>query len=487
MAITPALATELPVTVRAFETDRDITSGQQMKQLLDKQTIIDIESSERELLTFVALEEQRILVLDEKEEVVAIIVAEQLQRTVEHDETVKVVPVKELKAEIQNLAIAEQSDKLVIVLEQELIVVDTKDLLTEQVVPRVVELSVIDEAVFWQTEKLNLRDAAITEEGKILALAEKQIHVFQPLSTSAQTLQYQQVPTAIELAIANPIAIDESNGIVAIVDKDSQVLLTQTEELLENNLESVLRVPTAATPTEVEIVAADRLSETQIVVVEDDLAEKITVDMISERLVEVETLQMALTTLVEDVRVQSTASPIAVTLDQEANLLVVFDDNTIAQFDDLAIELNQPTNAISSTVKIVRSDMPALSSCSVQFVEGNASYGDVTIGQVAETQFVLQTQGNPIVSLMGSDWKTLDDVVVMNSDVTHYKLLTAEQGEEPLLTDYDNMERLQVDPVTIGQVDDQQELELFLQLKVPTTYDRETLDAVQQVSVLAEC
>ena len=89
---------------------------------------------------------------------------------------------------------------------------------------------------------------------------------------------------------------------------------------------------------------------------------------------------------------------------------------------------------------------------------------------------------------MGTEWTTVDGEVVMAAEQTHYELVTAELGEEPrLLVAYDEMESLSVVPESFGQVVDGQELELFLQLQVPTTYDRESLDAQQTVAVFAEC
>ena len=153
------------------------------------------------------------------------------------------------------------------------------------------------------------------------------------------------------------------------------------------------------------------------------------------------------------------------------------------------VPLVQPTNEITSTVQIVRSDIPSLSTCSVNIAKGHANYGEVTLGEIAKTQFVLQTKGNPIVSVVGSEWIDTDGKVVMDSGVTRFELVTAELGEEPqrLQTAYADMERLKTKPTIFGQVNDLQKLDLFLHLKIPTTYDRETLYATQSVVVFAEC
>jgi hypothetical protein len=130
-------------------------------------------------------------------------------------------------------------------------------------------------------------------------------------------------------------------------------------------------------------------------------------------------------------------------------------------------------------VQIVRSDVPVVSSCSVNIVGGLANYGQVTIGEVAETQLILQTTGNPLVSVMGTEWQS-EGVTVMEADVTHFELVTAELGEEPRLQSvYDDMQKLTTEPVSFSQVLDSQVAKLFLQLQVPVTYDRDSLDAKQ--------
>jgi len=483
-AVSPAFAQQAVQADQrtTFATTEQIILEDQLKNILDTQQLVEIESQKE--LTFVALED-KVLVLNEKEELVAIIAekAQLTQITVSDD--VRLVQVPQLR-DIQKLA-TDNDSTLVIVQKELLTVVDTEKIITEQV-PRVVELSVADDRVFWTTSNLELRDATIIEDKKdIIALTvDGKAHLFQALNT--QSVQYQQIPTSIsslEKVIVNAIAIDELNGVVAIVDEKNQLVVIQTKEILENNIESVISVQTVATPTQVEIVAADPQKITKIVVVEDEaLVEKFSVDMRSEKLVDADTIEMALTTLVEDVRVQDIASPIAITLDKEGKLLALFADNRIAEYEHLKIELQQPTNAITSSVQIVRSDMPAVSSCSVNIVEGNVNYGQVTIGEVAETQLVLQTVGNPQVSVMGSEWLTADGEVVMNADATHYKLVTAQLGEE---LRYDDMEELATAPETSVQVLDSQVAELFLQLQVPETFDRESLDAEQTVAVFAEC
>jgi len=468
-----------PQSIQTFETTEQINL-EEISNILETQTIVEIESQDK--LTFVALEQQ-VLVLNEEHELVAI-VGEELKEIADRDD-VKVVPA-ELE-QIRELATNEDS-RLVIVQDTVLTVVDTERIMTEQV-PQIVELEVVDESVFWKQEAKQLQTATITEDRVIALDVDRNAHVFESLST--QEVQYQQIPTTISLEkeIAQAVSIDELNGVVAIVDEEQQLMLIQERDLIQNIVEDVILVPIATEAIQVELVAVDT-EVAKIIVVENEIVEKIVVDMISETLVEIETIEMALTTLVEDDRVLEITSPIAITLDQEDNLLVLLADNRIAAFDDLAIELNQPTNEIISTVQIVRADdkLATLSSCSVNIVEGAANYGQVTIGEIAETQFVLQTEGSPIVSVMGTEWLTAEGEIVMDSDVTHYKLVTAEQGEEPLLqTVYDDMERLTTEPVSFGQVEDVQELELFLQLQVPTTYDRESLDATQTVAVFAEC
>ena len=472
-------AQAVPASIQTFETTEQINL-EVFNNILETQTIVEIATQDK--LTFVATQEQ-VLVLDENEKLVAII-GEELKQTAERDD-VKVIPVE--LAEVQQLT-TDKDSRLVIVQEQVLTVVDTERIMTEQV-PQIVELSVVDADAFWKTSALQLQDATITDAKDVIALTvDGKVHVFQALS--AQAVEYQQIPTTIDLekVIANPIAIDELNEVVALVDNRDQLVLIQTQELIQNSVEQVIVVPTESIPTQVEIATVDQ-EITKVIIVEDEWIEKISVDMTSETVVESEIIEMALTTIVDDVIVEEiTIAPIAITLDQEKTLLVLTDDNRIAEYDHLTIELNQPTNEIVSIVKIVRDEVAPLSSCSVNIVDGTANYGQVTIGEIAETQFVLQTEGSPIVSVMGSEWTTIDGEIVMAAEQTHFELVTAELGEEPRLQiAYEEMTQLTTEPVSFGVVDDSQELELFLQLEIPTTYDRESLDAQQTVAVFAEC
>jgi hypothetical protein len=469
---------------------------EEITNILETQTLVDIESQEQ--LTFVALEEQ-VLVLDETDKLVAII-GEELQQTA-ISEDVKVIPTE--LAQVQKLA-TDADSRLVIVQEQVLTVVDTEEIMTEQVQPQIEELTVVDTEAFWDTTTLQLRDATITTDKDVIALTENgKVHVFESLNS--QVIDYQQIQTPIDLetVIANPIAIDELNDVVAIVDNQEQLVVIQTEELIEIATDAVIAQTdavitpadvvitetTQTAPIDVEVAAVDE-EIAKVMVIENEWVEKFSIEMIEQRVAESERILMTVSSPDNVELIVEDATPIAITLDQEKVLLALFADETIvAQFDDLAIELNQPTNEITSIVKIVRDETVApISSCSVNIVDGQANYGQVTIGEIAETQFVLQTQGNPIVSVMGTEWTTAEDEVVMAAEQTHYELIATVAGEEPRLqVAYEEMTELSTVPVEFGQVEDVQELELFLQLQVPTTYDRESLDAQQTVAVFAEC
>ena len=222
---------------------------------------------------------------------------------------------------------------------------------------------------FWETSTLQIRDATITTDKDVIAITDDSIvHVFEALST--QTVQY-QVPTFIDITslqqletitMVTPVAIDAVEDVVAIIDKADQLVLVQTEELIQNNIvvENVVPVQTEITTdapvADVEIIAVDT-EITKVIVIEDEWVEKITVDMITETetetVLESELIQM---TVVED---NETVFEIASVIGYHLRLrecslsfylLITQSQNSII----LAIELSPATNEITSIVKIVR-------------------------------------------------------------------------------------------------------------------------------------
>jgi hypothetical protein len=450
--------------------------GTQALDLLEKLQVQIVDIEYQDQLTFVALDNEQVLVIEDERIVAAIGAEEQLKLIIEDD--VRVIPA-DLR-EVQALETVEEA--VMIVQEKQVSVINTEKILTE--IPVITEVAVADETVFWKSEQLIIEDAVITSENEVIILAEDRVHIFEDLTIDAQVPQYVEVPTTIvdlKTVIANPIALTEKEGIVAIFN-ESEIVLTETTELIKEDLTSQLIIETLTeTPIEVELVTVENIRDVTIAVVErENVVETYRVDMIATEVLAQDIIEIT-PSMIDDVKVELSSPIVAIEVDERANLLIIHEDNTIVEINELAVQLLPRTNEVTTMVQIVQSsDIPVLSTCSVSITEGTTNYGELAIGEVATTSLKLAVEGTPVISIMGTEWiNPATEEVILPADVTHYAL------QEDLA--YSTMLPLTEVPVSLEQLPAGEVPEVTLALQIPETFDRESLDATQSVMFFAEC
>jgi hypothetical protein len=462
--------------IEVTEDQKQRILGTQALDLLEKLQVQIVDIEYQQDLVFVALDNEQVLVIEDERIVAAIGAEEQLKLIIEDD--VRVIPAELI--EIQALETVDEA--VMIVQEKQVSVINTEKILTE--IPVVTEIAVADESVFWKTEQLIIEDAVITSENEVIILAQDRVHFFEDVQIDTQVPQIIEVPTTIvdlKTVIANPIALTEKEGIVAIFN-ESEIVLTETTELIKEDLTSQLIIETLTeAPIEVELVTVENIRDVTLAVVErENVVETYRVDMIANEVLVQDIVEIT-PSMIEDVKVELSSPIVAIEVDERANLLIIHEDNTIVQIDELAVQLLPRTNEVTSMVTIVqRSDIPVQSTCSVAITEGTTNYGELTIGQTATTSLKLAVEGTPVISIMGTEWiNQATEEVILPVDVTHYAL------QEDLA--YTEMLQLTEIPVSLEQIPQDEVPEVTLALQIPETFDRESLDATQSVMFFAEC
>lgn len=436
---------------------------------LENERLVDFESNDQ--LRVLALDD-KIVILNQDDKLVAVLGnSAELTKIVPRD-----VPIVDMPA-LQVKAIAVDDQELVVLKVDNKITVLSIDEIVSAVTPRMVELSVNAVVPFWEktSNVLDITDVVKTEQGVIALDAVKKLHIF----SSTQTLQYSQdsITSDLKAIVADVAAITAVADHIVIADNvEKQLVLVPTRDLIVQNLESAIVIPTTQNIVEIAAVADERADTVKIVALDTTtgLAQKIVVDLthVEQPVRSIEQLRL-MPTLATEVEVPITDIAI-----QKGNLLTIADDR-LSTYDSLELRFFEPTNVVISKASIVRSDMLLAQTCSANVVDLQ-EYGVLTAGTTATATYQILTTGTPVVSMSASEW-TSEGEVVIPASATSAALI----ADEVNFSETQMKALISEDVLTLGQVADGNS-ELKLKFSVPSDLTVEG-EIQQQLALYAEC